>query len=472
MTQIQNKSEEFLQNIKMIMVGLMVAVFIFSLNGTITSTAMPSIIASIGDMKDYVWPFTIYFATLSVSMMLSGKLSDYYSEKKIIISAIALFIISSALCGLSHNMPELILFRGIQGFAGGLLMMIPLKLAGEMLPTGKRSMVIGIFSSVSAISTIVGPTVGGFITDTLGWNWVFFVNVPIGAVAMVLLWKYLPDMGKDITQKIFDYKGLITYIISLGTLLLALTFIQQNVNTGTLTLIALFACAAVMLLAFVWAEKNAREPLLPLHLFKNNIFTISAVSMFLIGTLMISSTTYIPLFLQKVQGMTASAAGIFIAPLFISVTVMSILGGKILEKTGRYKIMALSSFIFFILGMGLLSTMTLTTNNLEVVIYSILIGIGLGLSIPIFTVISQSAVEKQDLGVVTGSIQLSRMLGNVLGLTVLGVIVNMTLGVASASSQVSPVLLNNALHNVFFAGLIIGVAGFIMCLLLKETELD
>ncbi len=467
-----DKTEEFFEHIKIIMVGLMVAVFIFSLNGTITSTAMPSIIASIGDMKDYVWPFTIFFATLTISMMLSGKLTDYYSEKKLLVGAIALFILSSALCGLSQSMMELIIFRGLQGFAGGLLMMIPLKLAGELLPTGKRSMVIGIFSSVSAISTIVGPTVGGFITDTIGWNWVFFINVPIGAFAMVLLWKYLPDMGKDIKQKIFDYKGLITYILSLSTLLLALTFIQQNVNTMTLTLVALFVCAAIMLLAFILAEKNAEEPLLPLHLFKNNIFTISAVSMFLIGTLMLSSTTYIPLFLQKVLGMTASAAGIFISPLFISVTIMSILGGKILEKTGKYKIMAVSGFVFFILGMGLLSTMTISTTTLEVVIYSALIGIGLGLSIPIFTVISQSAVEKQDLGVVTGSIQLSRMLGNVLGLTTLGVIVNMTLGLGSASSQVSPLLLSNAIHNVFFTGFIISIVGLLMCLFLKEIRMD
>ncbi|WP_286244337.1 MFS transporter [Methanobacterium ferruginis] len=376
------------------------------------------------------------------------------------------------LCGLSQSMMELILFRGVQGFAGGLLMMIPLKLLGELLPPGKRSMSIGILSAVSSISTIVGPTVGGLITDTLGWNWVFFINVPIGAFVMILLWKYLPNMGKDIKQKIFDYKGLITYIICLSTLLLALTIIQQGDTTPTLTLVALFACAAVMLLGFIWSERNAEEPLLPLHLFKNNIFTISAVCMFLIGTLMLSSTTYIPLFLQKVQGMTASSAGIFISPLFISTTIMSILGGKIIQKTDKYKVMILASFVFFITGMGLLSTMTISTTTLEVVVYSSLVGIGLGFSFPQFTVISQSAVEKQDLGVVTGSIQLFRMLGNVIGLTILGVIVNMTLGMGSANSQVSPLILNNAIGNVFFTGLIIAIAGFLMCLLLKEIHMD
>ncbi|BDZ68544.1 hypothetical protein GCM10025860_19920 [Methanobacterium ferruginis] len=351
-------------------------------------------------------------------------------------------------------------------------MMIPLKLLGELLPPGKRSMSIGILSAVSSISTIVGPTVGGLITDTLGWNWVFFINVPIGAFVMILLWKYLPNMGKDIKQKIFDYKGLITYIICLSTLLLALTIIQQGDTTPTLTLVALFACAAVMLLGFIWSERNAEEPLLPLHLFKNNIFTISAVCMFLIGTLMLSSTTYIPLFLQKVQGMTASSAGIFISPLFISTTIMSILGGKIIQKTDKYKVMILASFVFFITGMGLLSTMTISTTTLEVVVYSSLVGIGLGFSFPQFTVISQSAVEKQDLGVVTGSIQLFRMLGNVIGLTILGVIVNMTLGMGSANSQVSPLILNNAIGNVFFTGLIIAIAGFLMCLLLKEIHMD
>lgn len=472
MNDTKDKTEEFFKHLKVNMVGLILAVFIFSLTATIISTAMPSIIASIGDIKDYVWPFTIYFATLTISMMFFGKLSDYYSEKKLLIGGIALFIISSVLCGLSQNMIELILFRGMQGFAGGLLMIIPLKLAGELFPAGKRSVFIGFVSTASAIATIIGPTLGGFITDILGWHWVFFINVPIGVLAIILLWKYLPDMGKVVKEKIIDYKGIITYTITLSSFLLLLSLIQQNLNTGLLIIVSLSICAIITLLAFIWAEKNAEEPLLPLHLFKNNIFNISAISMFLIGTLMISCTTYIPLFLQKVLEMSASVAGIFVSPLLICTSAMSILGGKIFEKTGEYKIMAIGAFLFFIIGMGLLSTMTINTTTLEVVIYSSLVGIGLGLSIPIFTVISQSAVAKRDLGVVTGSIQLVRMLGNLLGLTILGIIVNMTLGLESVNPSVSPLLLNNAINNVFFTGFIISIAGLLICLFLKKIRLD
>jgi len=466
----KEENDAFFKHLKVIMVGFMISIFMFSLDSSITSTAMPKIIASLGGLEYYIWPFTIYLAALTISMMLSGKLSDFYSNKKIIMGALATFIISSVLCGLSGNMIELIIFRGLQGLGGGMLIVVPLKMSGEIIPIRQRGKYMGLISSISVISAVIGPTLGGFITDTLGWQWIFFINFPLGIVAILLLWTYLPDIGTIIKEKIIDYAGIITFTVGLSSFLIALTFIQQNTNISTSVVVSLFALAAIMLLAFLYAEKHAKEPVLPLYLFKNSTFNISAIAMAIIGAILLNSSTYVPLFLQGVQGMSASNAGALVSPMLISSAIMAIVGGGIFSKTGRYKIIVISSFGFFILGMGLLSTMTFSTTILEVVIYSMLVGIGLGLSIPIFTIVSQDAVVKRDMGVATSSIQFFRNFGSVVGLAILGAIVDLTLNLnlQTTTTSIQPALLNTAMHNVFITGLIIGITGFMVCIFLKE----
>ena len=219
---------DVLKHFKLIVSGLIISLLIVSLDSTITNTAMPKIIANLGGLQYYVWPFTIYLTTVIISAMLSGKLSDFYGSKKILICALIVFVTGSILCGFSHNMTELILFRALQGLGAGIIVTVPKKIIAEMIPPRQRGKYMGLFGVAGGISSVVGPTLGGFITDSLGWQWIFFINVPIGIIALSLIIPYLPEFGVIVKEKIMDYLGIITFTGALTSFLVALTFSQQN----------------------------------------------------------------------------------------------------------------------------------------------------------------------------------------------------------------------------------------------------
>jgi MFS family permease len=272
---------------------------------------MPKIIASLGGLQYYVWPFTIYLTTLIISAMISGKLSDFYGSKKTLIGALIIFVSGSVLCGFSHNMTELIIFRALQGLGAGIIVTVPKKIVAEMIPPRQRGKYMGLFGVAGGISSVVGPTLGGFITDSLGWQWIFFINVPIGIIALSLIIPYLPEFGVIVKEKIMDYLGIITFTGALTSFLVALTFSQQNTSTYPLLLDSLWIFSVIMLSGFIYAERKAKEPILPLYLFRNSVFTISTIAIFLSGAITLAGTVYIPLFLQLVQGLSPSASGAF-----------------------------------------------------------------------------------------------------------------------------------------------------------------
>ena len=465
---------DVLKHFKLILSGLMISLLIVSLDSTITSTAMPKIIASLGGLQYYVWPFTIYLTTLIISAMLSGKLSDFYGSKKMLIGALIVFVSGSVLCGFSQNMTELILFRALQGLGAGIIATIPLKIIAQMFPPRQRGKYMGLFGVAGGISSVVGPTLGGFITDSLGWQWIFFVNVPIGIIALCLLVPYLPEFTIIVKEKIMDYLGIITFTGALTSFLLGLTFIQQNTVISPVLLGLIFVFSIVMLLGFIYAERKAKEPILPMYLFKNSVFSISTVSMILLGAIMLVGAVYIPLFLQLVQGFTPSNSGAYLTPLMLGMIVASILSGQIISKTGTYKKLAILSFAIGTVGMFLLSTLTTNTTNLELITYEIIAGIGGGLAIPIFTVAAQNAVTKRDLGVVTSSTMYFRFLGGVIGLAILGAIVNMTLklNLQNATVNISSSLLVTAIHNVFIIAAIMNIIGLVLCFFLKDLHMS
>jgi len=465
---------DVLKHFKLVLSGLMISLLIVSLDSTITSTAMPKIIASLGGLQYYVWPFTIYLTTLIISAMLSGKLSDFYGSKKMLISALIVFVSGSVLCGFSQNMTELILFRALQGLGAGIIATVPLKIIAQTFPPRQRGKYMGLFGIAGAISSVVGPTLGGFITDSLGWQWIFFVNLPIGIIALSLLIPYLPEFGIIVKEKIMDYLGIITFTGALTSFLVALTFIQQNTFITPVLLDSLIAFSVIMLFGFIYAERRAKEPILPLYLFKNVIFSISAVSMILLGAVMLAASVYIPLFLQLIQGLTPSNSGAYLTPLMFGMVIASILSGQIISKTGSYKKLAIISFAIGTVGMFLLSTLNANTSHLELIIYEAIAGIGAGIGIPIFTVAAQNAVTKRDLGVVTSSTMYFRFLGSVIGLAVLGAIVNMTLklNLQNTTIHVSSSLLVTAIHNVFIIAVIMNIIGFIICFFLKDLHMS
>jgi EmrB/QacA subfamily drug resistance transporter len=465
---------DVLKHFKLILSGLLISLLIVSLDSTITTTAMPKIIASLGGLQYYVWPFTIYLTTVIISAMLSGKLSDFYGSKKMLIGALIVFVSGSVLCGFSQNMTELILFRALQGLGAGIIVTIPKKIVAEMIPPRQRGKYMGLFGIGGAISSVIGPTLGGFITDSLGWQWIFFVNVPVGIVALSLLIPYLPEFGVIVKEKVMDYLGIITFTSALTSFLVALTFSQQNTVIYPALLDSLWIFSVIMLFGFIFAERKAKEPILPLYLFKNSVFTISTVSVFLLGAITLAGTVYIPLFLQLVQGLSPSASGAYLTVLMFAMIITAISSGQIISKTGTYKKLAIISFAIGTVGMFLLSTLTPNTSTLELIIYEIIVGIGAGLAMPLFTVAVQNAVSKRDLGVATSSSMYFEQLGSVVGLAVLGTIVNITLklNLQNITVNVSSSLLVTAIHNVFFIGVILNIIGLVLCFFLKDIYMS
>lgn len=465
---------DVLKHFKLIFSGLMISLLIVSLDGTITTTAMPKIIASLGGLQYYVWPVTIYLTTVIISAMLSGKLSDFYGSKKTLIGALIVFVFGSVLCGFSQNMTELILFRAIQGLGAGIIVTVPKKIIAEMVPPRQRGKYMGLFGIAGGISTVVGPTLGGFITDSLGWQWIFFVNVPIGIIALSLIIPYLPEFRVIVKEKVMDYLGIITFTGALTSFLVALTFSQQNTVISPALLDSLWIFSVIMLFGFIYAERKAKEPVLPLYLFKNSVFTISSISVFLSGTITLASTVYILLFLQSVQGLSPSSSGAYLTPLMFTMILAAILSGQIISKTGTYKKLAIISFAIGTAGMFLLSTMTQNTSNLEIIIYEIIAGIGAGLAMPLFLIAAQNAVKKRDLGVVTSSSMYIEQLGSVIGLAILGTIVNMTLNLnlQNTTVHVSPSLLATAIHNVFVIAVVLNIIGLVLCFFLKDIYMS
>ncbi len=463
-----------LKHFKLIISGLIISLLIVSLDSTITTTAMPKIIASLGGLQYYVWPVTIYLTTVIISAMLSGKLSDFYGSKKILAVALLVFVFGSVLCGFSQNMTELILFRALQGLGAGIIVTVPKKIIAEMVPPRQRGKYMGLFGIAGGISTVVGPTLGGFITDSLGWQWIFFVNVPIGIIALSLIIPYLPEFGVIVKEKVMDYLGIITFTGALTSFLVALTFSQQNTVISQVLMDSLWIFAAIMLFGFIYAEIKAKEPVLPLYLFKNSVFTISTVSVFLLGAVTLAGTVYIPLFLQSVQGLSPSSSGAYLTPLMFTMIITAILSGQIISKTGTYKKLAIVSFAIGTTGMFLLSTLAQNTSSLEIIIYEIIIGIGAGLAMPLFTVAVQNSVKKPDLGVVTSSSMYIEQLGSVIGLAVLGTIVNMTLNtnLQNTTIPISSSLLVTAIHNVFIIAAVLNIIGLVLCFFLKDIYMS
>ncbi len=459
-------------NIRFLMAGLMIGLLVAALDNSIMGTAMPNVITSLGGMAYYVWPFTIYMLTSTIAIILFGKLSDLYGRKKILMGGIILFVLSSVACGFSNNMTELIIFRAIQGIGGGILITIPFIVVAEIFPPRQRGKYTGILASVFGLANVLGPILGGVITDMLGWQWVFFVNVPVGIAAISMLSIYFPHLKQVVREKVIDYSGIITLTLCLSSLFVALTYIRSSILPGFLVEL-LFIFAAAMLLLFIHVERRAVEPMLPLHLFRISVFNVSAVAMFLSSAVMFCAILYIPLFVQKVQGISASGSGALITPMLLSLTIASLLTGQIIGRTGTYKKLGVLAFCLITVGMALLTTMTQYTGTIEIIIYTTILGVGSGMMYPVFNVAIQNAVERRDIGMATASSQFFRNIGATVTLPIFGLVVNMTMNMdINVSSSIPIGLMNSALHNVFISGLIISILGLVSCLFLKDAILS
>jgi EmrB/QacA subfamily drug resistance transporter len=457
--------------INLIMVGLMVGLLVAAFDYSIMATAMPQVISSLHGMEYYIWPFTSYMLSSTIAIILFGKLSDIYGRKHVLIAGIITFVVTSVMCGFATNMFQLIIFRGLQGIGGGILISLPFIVVGEIFSPRERAKYMGILASVFGLADVLGPILGGVITDTFGWRWVFFVNVPVGIAAVTILLYSLPNFKLPDVKKIIDYSGIITFTLALSSIFLAVTLAGDLNKYPIAEVAALLVFSLIMFAVFIQTEKKAVEPIMPLRLFKNSIFSVSSLESFLASALMFSGIIYVPLFAQGVLGMSATNSGLIMIPMLLSLTITSIVTGQIISMTGKYKKLVIAEFIITGIGVMLLATMNSNTPYYLLLFYSTVLGVGSGMAYNIFNVAVQNAFTMREMGIVTASMRFFRNVGIIVFVPIFGYIMNFTLGSSTAATLNKTQALVLSIQNIFIIALILAFLGLIVAFFLKEIPL-
>jgi len=407
------------------MIGVMLAMFLASLDQTIVVTSLPRIVRDLNGLEHLSWVITSYMLSSTVVVPIYGKLSDIYGRKIFILSAVVIFLVGSVFSGLSQNMFQLIASRAIQGIGGGAIFANAFAIIGDLFPPAERGKWTGLIGGVFGLSSVIGPTLGGYLTDNFSWRWNFFINIPIGIVALIGIYFLMPKIVHEVKDRSIDFAGAVFLSISLIAFLLGLVGIQSG--SDFVSQFLLFSTAFVAVAIFIIVEREVSSPVLPLDLFKNSIFTVSSILVFLTAFGMFGSILFIPLFAQIVLGVSATSSGAILTPMMLSVVGGSIISGQMISRFGKYKIMSVLGIGIVIIALYLLSKMTASTTQSELVVRMIITGLGLGLTMPVFTLAVQNAFEHSKLGVVTASSQLFRSLGGVVGVTFLGSLLNLKL---------------------------------------------
>jgi EmrB/QacA subfamily drug resistance transporter len=482
--------------------GVMIGMFLSALEATAVSTAMPTVVSSLGGLSVYSWVFASYTLTSTVSVPLWGRLSDLYGRRVFYIIGVAIFLIASALSGLSKSMLELIIFRTLQGFGGGALLTLGMIIIGDMFSLKQRAKVQGLFGGVWGLSSIAGPLIGGFITDYFSWRWVFYLNIPFGIIAALVIGFALKEPGNKDKKVCLDYKGAVILTALITLFLLGLMQISEEHGLKSPTaLLMLLACIPFFWL-FIMTEKRAKDPILPLDLFSNAFFRTSAITGFLTGMAMFGSVYFIPLFIQGVIGTTATKTGIILAPLILSWVFFSSISGKLMLRFGYRPLIIVGTFLTTI-GFLFLSRMNEATTQGYTVWNMVVLGCGMGMIfIPLILAV-QNSVPRSQFGIATSATQLFRLIGATVGVSMMGAIMSayMHRGFNSQSSDVvSPsevsksigIMVNPAtreslspealgtlkqvlaysLHYVFITGLIIAVLAFLSAFLVPKEKVS
>lgn len=478
-----------------IMLSVLSGLFLSALDQTIVSTALPKIVSSLGGIELFSWVVSSYLLASTSTVIIYGKLSDIYGRKKLYILGIGIFLIGSALAGLSQNIVQLIFFRAIQGIGGGAIMANSMAIIGDLFPPAERGKWQGAIAAVFGLASIIGPLLGGFITDSIGWHWIFFINVPVGIFSMAALSKFLPPIKGNGARSI-DYKGSLVLVAAIIALMLGLLAGGVYYTWHTL---GLFTLSAALFFFFVRIEQHAKEPILPPEIFHNRIFFISISIVFITAMGMFGTIIYIPLFVQAVLGRSATNSGLIMTPMVLSMVVASTLGGQLVSRTGRYKSILIVGLGAMTAGMFLLSFMGISTMDAELIRNMVLIGTGIGLASPILVIVAQNAFEHSRIGVVTASLQFFRSIGGLFGVAAFGAIMIATLNSNLASTSgtallqnqnpevllehfsLSPIddqkmlmlrsALSSSLDRIFFIGTLITSVALILTFFLKETPL-
>jgi len=410
--------------ILVIYAGLMVTLLLAALDQTIVATALPRIVSDLGGLTSYTWVFTAYLLTSTVTVPIWGKLGDVHGRRPLILLAIGIFLVGSLLCGLAQSMAELVVFRGVQGIGAGGLLPLVIATVGNIVPPADRGRYQGLIGAVFAAASILGPALGGFIVDNFSWNWIFLVNLPVGGVALGVVWFTMPRRGERHHRHSIDWTGAGLLAFGTAALLLALVWAGRDYPWLSWPVGGAFATAAVLLLAFAVTERRAVEPILPFELLRIRSVSASVTAAGLLGMAMFGAITFVPLFAQGVIGVSAASSGAVLTPFMFGAVITSIAAGQFVARTGRYRPLTLIGPVILGSGLFLLSRLGVDATTGEVARDMAICGIGLGLMMQTFVLIVQNAVPSSSIGSGTALTQFSRSIGATLGVAIMGLIVN------------------------------------------------
>ncbi|MFI6032915.1 DHA2 family efflux MFS transporter permease subunit [Streptomyces sp. NPDC051315] len=480
--------------------ALLLGMLLAALDQTIVSTALPTIVSDLGGLDHLSWVVTAYLLAATAATPLWGKLGDQYGRKRLFQTAIVIFLVGSALCGMAQSMPQLIAFRAVQGLGGGGLMVLSMAIVGDLVPPRERGRYQGLFGAVFGATSVLGPLLGGLFTEHLSWRWVFYVNLPVGAVALVVIATVL-HIPRRATRHVIDYLG--TFLIaSVATCLVLMASLGGTTwDWGSPRIVGLGVLGVVLAVAFVAVERKAAEPVLPLKLFRIRTFTLSAVISFIVGFAMFGAMTYLPTFLQVVQGVSPTMSGVHMLPMVAGMLLSSTVSGQIVSRTGRWKVFPIAGTAVTTLGLLLLHQLDERSATAEMSAYFFVFGLGLGLVMQVLVLIVQNAVTYEDLGVATSGATFFRSIGASFGVAIFGTVfagrlddkladalrgADLPAGVSAEAleadprvigalpSALRPPVLNayaSSITDVFLYAAPVALLGFVLAWFLKEDRL-
>jgi EmrB/QacA subfamily drug resistance transporter len=399
--------------------AVLLGLFLVALDQTIVGTALPRIVTDLGGNDLYTWVVTIYLLTSTITVPFYGKLSDLYGRRPMLMIGIGLFLVGSVLSGLSQEMWQLILFRGIQGLGAGALFPIALAVIGDLFTPAERGKYQGLFGAVFGISFLIGPGLGGFLTDNVGWHWIFFVNLPVGIISLIVIWRLLPTIKRSGASRNFDYLGALVFTIAIGFLLVGLTNKQagdwDDATVGGFIAIGLLGSAL-----FAFIESRANEPIVPLDLWRNRTYASSIISTFLVSFGFFGAIIFLPRWFQVVRGESATSSGYLIFPMLIGLIGSSIVAGALVSRTGKYKAIILAALVAMTVGIALMTQLRADTEYPALFLWMFVAGLGIGPTLSVFTIVVQNAVPFSKLGVATSNLTFFRQIGGSVGLAIAG----------------------------------------------------
>jgi len=478
----------------LVFAALLLVLLLASLDQTIVATALPTIVGELGGVEHLSWVVTAYLLASTVVTPLYGKLGDLYGRKLVLQVAIVIFLIGSALCGIAQNMPELIAFRALQGLGGGGLMVTTMAVVGDLVPPRDRGRYQGVLGGVFGVSTVIGPLIGGFFVDHLSWRWIFYINLPTGAVALAVI-AVAFHSRVDRLRRAIDYAGAALLAGGLSSVVLLTSLGGTTFGWLSTETVVLAVLGAGLLTLFVFAERRAAEPILPLSLFRNRTFSVTSAIGFIVGVALFGSVTYLPLYLQIVKGRSATASGLLLTPLMAGVLITSIASGQVISRTGRYRAFPIIGTAVAAVGIFMLSQLTVSTAIWLAILYMLVLGLGLGMVMQVLVLAVQNAVPYEMLGVATSGSTLFRQIGGSIGVSVFGAIFANRLAAELADrmppgvevpAAANPSIVHQlpeairlpyvesftaALQPVFLAATAFAIAAFLLTWLLREVPL-